>query len=279
MISQACWPARLTAERIANAQKLRLVIVPCEGAGDIDLGAAARRGITVAEIIHSSVVSNAEYAVMLILSLVHNVAVPRAPDSRQPENIADYAQRAYDLEGMHVGIVGVGPVGLAVLRRLRPFDVRLHYTDPKRLPLAVEDDLRIIYHPNTAAMLPICDVVSIHRPVCQQTVRSFDMDMIGRMKRGAYLVNTTGGEICDREAVGRALKTGQLAGYADDTLLRRDTSVRIARSSLSAQARYAAGVREVLECWFEDIPIPSDYLILDRGRLTGLGARSYGIPG
>ena len=180
---------------------------------------------------------------------------------------------------MHVGIIGAGPVGLAVLRRLRPFDVRLHYTDPKRLPLAVEDDLRIIYHPNAAAMLPTCDVVSIHRPLCQQTARSFDMDMIGRMKRGAYLVNTTGGEICDPEAVGRALKTGQLAGYADDTLLRRDTSVRIARSSLPAQARYAAGVREVLECWFEDIPIPSDYLILDHGRLTGLGARSYGIRG
>jgi formate dehydrogenase len=279
VISQAGLPACLTAERIANAHKLRLVIVPCEGSGDIDLPAAAGGGITVAEIIHSSVVSNAEYAVMLILSLVHNVAAPLVPGARQPENIADYAQRAYDLEGMHVGIIGAGPVGLAVLRRLRPFDVRLHYTDPKRLPLAVEDDLRIIYHPNTAAMLPICDVVSIHRPVCQQTVRSFDMDMIGRMKRGAYLVNTTGGEICDREAVGRALKTGQLAGYADDTPLLRDTSVRIARSSLSAQARYAAGVREVLECWFEDIPIPSDYLILDRGRLTGLGARSYGILG
>jgi formate dehydrogenase len=276
VISQACRPTCLTAERIANAHRLRLVIVACEGAGDIDLAAAARRGITVAEIIHSSAVSNAEYAVMLILSLVHNVAVPLVADARQPESVADYAQRAYDLEGMHVGIIGAGPVGLAVLRRLRPFDVRLHYTDPKRLPLALEDDLRIIYHPNAAAMLPICDVVSIHRPQCQQTARSFDMDMVGRMKRGAYLVNTTRGEICDPEAVGRALKTGQLAGYADDTLLVRDTSVCIARSSLSAQARYAAGVREVLECWFEDIPIPSDYLIIDRGKLTGHGASSYG---
>jgi formate dehydrogenase len=153
VISQACGPACLTEKRIANAHKLRLVIVPCEGAGDIDLAAAARRGITVAEIIHSSVVSNAEYAVMLILTLVHNVAVPLAPDSRQPESIADYAQRAYDLEGMHVGIMGVGPVGRGT-RRLRPFDVRLHYTDPKAA-LAMEDDLRIIYHPNAAAMLPI----------------------------------------------------------------------------------------------------------------------------
>jgi formate dehydrogenase len=103
--------------------------------------------------------------------------------------------------------------------------------------------------------------------------------MIGRMKRGAYLVNTARGEICDPEAIGRALETGQLAGYATDTLLLRDAPVRIAGSTLSAQARYAAGVREVLDCWFDGFPVPGDYLILDRGRLTGLGARSYGIPG
>ena len=178
---------------------------------------------------------------------------------------------------MHVGILGAGRAGLAVLRRLRPFDVRLHYTDPKRLPLPVEDDLRIMHHPTAAAMVPICDVVSIHAPLRVATARSFDADMIGRMKRGAYLVNTARGEICDPEAIGRALETGQLAGYATDTQILRDAPVRIAGSTLSAQARYAAGVREVLECWFDDVPISGDYLIVDHGRLTGLGARSYGI--
>jgi formate dehydrogenase len=253
VISQACWPARLTAERIATAHNLRLVIIAGEGAEEIDLDAAARRGITVAEITHSSAVST---AVMLILSLVHNVIPPRIPGTRQAECIADYVQRAYDLEGMHIGILGAGQVGLAVLRRLRPFDVRLHYTDPKRLPLAVEDDLRIIHHPTAAAMVPICDVVSIHAPLGEATARLFDMNVIGRMKRGAYLVNTARGEICDPQAVNRALETGRLAGYATDTLLLRDVPVRIAGSTLSAQARYAAGVREVLDCWFDGIPVP-----------------------
>jgi formate dehydrogenase len=277
VISQACWPARLTAERIANAHKLRLVIIAGEGVEDVDLEAAATYGITVVEITHSSTVSTAEYAVMLILSLVHNFVPSIVPTTRRAERIADYARRAYDLEGMHVGILGAGRVGLAVLRRLRPFDVRLHYTDPKRLPLPVEDDLRIMHHPTAAAMVPICDVVSIHAPLRVATARSFDADMIGRMKRGAYLVNTARGEICDPEAIGRALETGQLAGYATDTQILRDAPVRIAGSTLSAQARYAAGVREVLECWFDDVPISGDYLIVDHGRLTGLGARSYGI--
>jgi formate dehydrogenase len=185
VISQACWPARLTAERIANAHKLRLVIIAGEGVEDVDLEAAATYGITVVEITHSSTVSTAEYAVMLILSLVHNFVPSVVPTTRRAERIADYARRAYDLEGMHVGILGAGRVGLAVLRRLRPFDVRLHYTDPKRLPLPVEDDLRIMHHPTAAAMVPICDVVSIHAPLRVATARSFDADMIGRMKRGA----------------------------------------------------------------------------------------------
>jgi formate dehydrogenase len=276
IISQACSPVTLSAERIAKAHKLRLAIIAGEGAEDIDFEAAALRGVTVAEITHSSTVSTAEYAIMLILSLVHNAVPSLVRGERQAARIADYAQRAYDLEGMHIGILGAGRVGFAVLRRLRPFDVRLHYTDPRRLPLALEDDLRLIYHPNAAAMVPMCDVVSIHSPLHEGTERLFDMDMIGRMKRGAYLVNTARSEICDRVAVGRALETRWLAGYAADTLSASETPARIAGSTLSAQARYAGGAREVLECWFDGVPIRHDYLIVDRGRLTGLGARSYG---
>jgi formate dehydrogenase len=277
VISQACSPVRLSAERIAKAHKLRLVITAGEGSEDIDLDAAATRGITVAEITHSSTVSTAEYAIMLILSLVHNAVPSLAPRALDSGRLADYAQRAYDLEGMQVGILGAGRVGFAVLRRLRPFDVRLHYTDPHRLPLAIEDELRLTYHPNAAAMLPVCDVVSIHSPLRQGTVRLFDTDMIGRMKRGSYLVNTARREICDSNAVRHALETTRLTSYATDTLLLGDTLVRIAGSTLPAQARYAAGVREALECWYGDTPIRGDYLILDRGKLTGLGARSYGM--
>jgi formate dehydrogenase len=275
VISQACWPAGLDAARLANAHKLRLVITAGEGVEDIDLDAAARQGVTVAEVIHSSTVSAAEYAVMLILSLVHNAGPLLAPGSGRIEHIADYAQRAYDLEGMQVGVLGAGRVGFAVLRRLRPFDVRLHYSDPQRLPLAIEDDLRLTYHQNVTGMLPVCDVVSIHSTMLQGMARFFDMDMIGLMKSGAYLINTARRDICDPGAVSRALETGRLAGYASDTMLLQDTPVRIAGSTLSAQARYAAGVREILECWFDRRPIRDDYVILNHGQLTGVGARSY----
>ena len=109
------------------------------------------------------------------------------------------------------------------------------------------------------------------------------------MKRGAYLVNTARGKICDRDAVVRALESGQLAGYAGDvwfpqpapadhpwrTMPHHGMTPHISGTSLSAQARYAAGTREILECWFEGRPIRDEYLIVDGGQLAGAGAHSY----
>jgi len=92
-----------------------------------------------------------------------------------------------------------------------------------------------------------------------------------------------------RDAIVRALKSGQLAGYAGDvwfpqpaprdhpwrTMPFEAMTPHISGSSLSAQARYAAGVREILECWFEGRPIRNEYLIVDGGKLAGAGAHSY----
>jgi formate dehydrogenase len=285
IISQACWPAGLSAKRIAKARRLRLVITAGVGSDHIDLEAAAKHGITVAEITYSTSISAAEYAVMLILSLVHNAVPSLFPNGGRNQAIGDYAGRAYDLEGMHVGSVGAGRAGFALMRRLRAFDVRLHYTDPRRLPLAIENELALTYHHDIAAMVPLCDAVTVHCPLQDGTARLFDTAMIGRMKRGAYLVNTSPGGICEPAAVARALEIGRLAGYATDSrspLLPAGTPGYDAGATLSAQARYAAGTREVLESWFDGVPIRRDYLIVDGGTLTGAWARSgrmsHGAP-
>jgi formate dehydrogenase len=190
---------------------------------------------------------------------------------------------------MHVGTVGAGRIGLAALRRLKPFDVKLHYSERHRLPEQVEDELDIAFHESTAAMVPHCDVVTINAPLYPDTEHMFDDAMIGRMKRGAYLINTARGKICDRDAVVRALNSGQLAGYAGDvwfpqpaprdhpwrTMPHHGMTPHVSGTSLSAQARYAAGVREILECYFEGRPIREEYLIVSEGKLAGTGAHSY----
>jgi len=289
VISQPFWPAYLTRERIAKAPKLQLALTAGIGSDHVDLQAAIERRITVAEVTYCNSISVSEHVVMMILSLVRNYIPSYQWVVKKGWNIADCVSRSYDLEGMTVGTVAAGRIGLAVLKRLKPFDVKLHYTDRHRLPESVEQELDLTFHPTAESMVRICDVVTINAPLHPETEHMFDDKLIGKMKRGAYLINTARGKICDRDAVVRALESGQIAGYVGDvwfpqpapkdhpwrTMPHHGMTPHTSGTSLSAQARYAAGVREILECWFERRPIRNEYLIVDGGKLAGTGAHSY----
>ncbi len=289
VISQPFWPAYLTAARIANAPHLKLAITAGIGSDHVDLQAASKKRITVAEVTYSNSISVSEHVVMLILSLVRNYIPSYQTVVNQGWNIADCVARSYDVEGMHVGTVAAGRIGTAVLRRLKPFDVNLHYTDRHRLPAEVERELGVTFHADVESMVRVCDVVTINAPLHPETEHMFNDALIAKMKRGTYLVNTARGKICDRDAVVRALESGQLAGYAGDvwfpqpapkdhpwrTMPHHGMTPHVSGTSLSAQARYAAGTREILECWFDGRPIREEYLIVDRGHLAGAGAHAY----
>jgi formate dehydrogenase len=291
VISQPFWPAYLTAARIAKAPKLKLAITAGIGSDHVDLQAAITRGITVTEVTYSNSISVSEHVVMMILGLVRNYIPSYKWVIDGGWNIADCVARSYDLEAMEVGTVAAGRIGLAVLRRLQPFDVKLHYTDRHRLPASVEHELGVTYHPSVESLVRACDVVTINAPLHPETEHLFNDELIGKMKRGAYLVNTARGRICDRDAVVRALQSGQLAGYAGDvwypqpappdhpwrTMPHHGMTPHTSGTSLSAQTRYAAGTREILECWFEGRPIRPEYLIVDGGKLAGTGAHSYSV--
>jgi formate dehydrogenase len=289
VISQPFWPAYLTAERIKKAPKLKLAITAGIGSDHVDLQAAMDAGVTVAEVTYCNSISVAEHVVMMILSLVRNYLPSHDWVLKKGWNIADCVKDAYDVEGMHVGTVAAGRIGYAVLQRMKPFDVKLHYTDRHRLPVEKEKALGLTFHPTVEDMVRVCDVVTINCPLHPETENMFDEAMLGKMKRGAYLVNTARGKICDANAIARALETGQLAGYAGDvwfpqpapkdhpwrTMPRHGMTPHVSGTSLSAQARYAAGTREILECYFEKRPIRNEYLIVDKGKLAGTGAHSY----
>jgi formate dehydrogenase len=289
VISQPFWPAYLTAERIAKARKLKLAVTAGIGSDHVDLQAAIDRGVTVAEVTYSNSISVSEHAVMMILSLVRNYLPSYQRIVNGGWNIADCAERSFDVEGMHVGTVAAGRIGLAILRRLKPFDVHLHYFQRHRLPVGVEAELNLTWHQTVEDMVKVCDVVTINAPLHPQTENLFDDTLISKMKRGAYLVNTARGKICNRDAVVRALESGQLAGYAGDvwfpqpapvdhpwrTMPHHGMTPHISGTTLTAQARYAAGTREILESWLAGKPIRSEYLIVDGGKLAGTGAKSY----
>lgn len=289
VISQPFWPAYLTKERIAKAKKLKLALTAGIGSDHVDLEAAARAHITVAEVTGSNSISVAEHVVMMALSLVRNYLPSHEIAVSGGWNIADCVSRSYDVEGMHFGTIAAGRIGLAVLRRLKPFDLHLHYTDPRRLSSQVEKELSLTFHPDAESLVRAVDIVNLQMPLYPSTEHLFNDAIFAKMKRGAYLINTARGKLVERDAVVRALASGHLAGYAGDvwfpqpappnhpwrTMPFNGMTPHISGTSLSAQARYAAGTLEILQSYFDKTPIREEYLIVDGGTLAGTGAQSY----
>ena len=289
VISQPFFPYYLTRQKIESTKNLKMAITAGIGSDHVDLQAAMDHKVDVVEVTYCNSRSVAEHVVMMILSLVRDYHNQHRIVNQGGWNIADAVQRSYDVEGMHVGTVAAGRIGLDVLRKMKPFDVHLHYFDRHRLPESIEQELNLTHHESVDSLVSVCDVITINCPLHPETEHLFNDELIGKMKRGAYIVNTARGKICDRDAIARALKSGQLSGYAGDvwfpqpapnehvwrTMPHHGMTPHTSGTSLSAQARYASGVREILECFFDGSPIRDPYLIVKDGELAGMGAHSY----
>mmetsp|Transcript_45974 Transcript_45974/g.85462 ORF Transcript_45974/g.85462 Transcript_45974/m.85462 type:complete len:437 (-) Transcript_45974:228-1538(-) len=289
VISQPFYPAYITADRIASAPNLRAAITAGIGSDHVDLDAAMKHKVDVCEVTFCNSISVSEHVVMMILSLVRNYVPSYQWIKQGGWNIADCVQRSYDVEGMKVGTVAAGRIGLAVLKRLHPFDCKLHYCDRHRLPREIEERYSLTYWNDWKEMVKEMDVVTLNCPLHSETEHMVNADTINLFKRGAYLINTARGKLCDKHVISKALEEGQLAGYAGDVWFPqpppsnhpwRDMpwhgmTPHTSGTSLSAQARYAAGVREILECYFNETSIRDEYQIVTDGALAGTGAHSY----
>lgn len=283
------------------AKNLKMVMTAGIGSDHCDLQAAMDRNITVTEVTFCNSISVAEHVVMQMLALVRNFVPAHELIKAGGWNIADAVERSYDVEGMTVGTVAAGRIGLAVLKRMRAFDCKLQYTDRHRLSDEMEASLAAMpcgtavkYQGGDARedverMVQECDIVTINCPLYPATEHLFDRHMLAKMKKGSYIVNTARGKICDQEAIADALESGHLAGYAGDvwfpqppapdhpwrTMPWNAMTPHMSGTSLSAQHRYCAGVRETLECFFDSNPIRDEYLVVQNGGLAGVGAHSY----
>ena len=289
VISQPFFPYYLTAERIKKAKNLKMAITAGIGSDHVDLQAAMDNKIDVVEVTFCNSRSVAEHIVMMIVTLVRDYHNQHRIVNEGGWNIADAVQRSYDVEGMHVGTVAAGRIGLDALRKMKPFDVHLHYFDRHKLPDSVEKELNLTFHDSVESLVKVCDVVTINCPLHPETENLFNKNLINKMKKGAYIVNTARGKICNKDDIADALKSGQLSGYAGDvwfpqpapndhvwrSMPHHGMTPHTSGTSLSAQARYADGVREILECFFNKKPIRDQYLIVKDGQLAGMGAHSY----
>lgn len=281
VIATPFWPAYITRERLAKMPNIQLLLTAGVGSDHFDLAAASERGLTVAEVTGSNVVSVAEHVIMQILALVRNYIPGYLEVVHGGWDIAKVAARSHDLEDKTVGIVGMGRIGQRVALRLRPFEVEVYYYDNRRLTTAEEEVLGARYL-SLDALLPVCDVISINAPLTPATDRLFNRDRLARMKKGSYLVNTARGRIVDTDALVEALKSGHLAGYAGDvwypqpappdhpwrTMPNHAMTPHVSGTTLEAQKRYADGIRDCLTKFFDGQPLDRDFLIIEKGKFV-----------
>ncbi|MGA9151576.1 MAG: NAD-dependent formate dehydrogenase [Candidatus Nitrosopolaris sp.] len=281
LITTPFWPAYVTAKRISKAPKLKLILTAGIGSDHIDLSAAAAHKITVAEITGSNVVSVAEQAVMHILALVRNYmpAYKQVLDGRW--DIGEIAARTHDLENKVVGIIGMGRIGQRVCERLKAFNVKMIYYDYHRLSTAEEFVFGACYA-TLERLVEQSDIITINTPLTPQTDNMFNRDLLFRMKKGTYLINTARGRIVNIPSLVEALEKGHLAGYAGDVWFPepapKDHPWRhmpnhamvphYSGTSLEAQRRYADGIKDCLLRFINQHPIEQDYLIVDNGTIV-----------
>lgn len=271
LITTPFHPGYLTAERLAKAKKLKLAVTAGIGSDHVDLNAANKTngGITVAEVTGSNVVSVAEHVVMTILVLIRNFVPSHEMIEQGRWDIAEAAKSEFDLEGKVVGTVAVGRIGERVLRRLKPFDCKeLLYYDYQPLSPEKEKEIGCRRVMDLEEMLGQCDVVTINCPLHEKTRGMFNKELIAKMKKGSYLVNTARGAIVVKEDVAAALESGHLRGYGGDVWFPqpapKEHPLRYAKNpfgggnamvphvsgtSLDAQKRYANGVKSILDSY------------------------------
>ena len=289
VISQPFFPCYVTREKMESAPNLKMAITAGIGSDHVDLQAAMDHGVDVVEVTYCNSRSVAEHIVMQILVLVRDFTTQHNIVNDGGWHIADAVSRSYDVEGMHIGTIAAGRIGLDMLRKMKPFDVHLHYMDRHRLPESIEQELGLTFHETVESLVSVCDVINISCPLHPETEHMFNDELISKCKKGAYIINTARGKICDKDAIARACESGQLSGYAGDvwfpqpppndhvwrTMPNHGMTPHTSGTSLTAQARYADGVREILECFFAGDEIRNEYLIVQNGDLAGMGAHSY----
>lgn len=283
VITTPFFPAYITRTRIAKAPNLKIAITAGIGSDHVDLNAANEKNITVAEVTGSNVVSVAEHVLMTILVLVRNFVPAHEQAISDKWDIAEAAKLEYDLEDKVIATVGAGRIGFRVLERLVAFNPKkLYYYDYQDLPsdavkklndvhkiLNGRDDDILERVEDLGDMVSRADIVTINCPLHEKSLGLFNKELISKMKKNSYLVNTARGAICVKEDVAAALESGHLAGYGGDVWFPQPAPAdhpwramrnkygggnamtpHVSGTSLDAQARYAKGVKDILESYF-----------------------------
>ena len=217
----------ISQELIAALPRLRVIHSEGVAFNLVDLAAARRKGITVCNCKGVNAGAVAEHTVLLMLACLRDVvngdrAVREGRQIQTKERFMLGGLR--ELGDCKIGLVGAGDIGQAAMKRLAGWGCEVAYF--KRTPLSAEVEAQLNAHFEPLdSLLASSDIVSLHVPVTGETANMVDAVFLGKMKKGAILINTARGEIVDSRALGDALVCGHLAAAGLDTLHPEPVSV------------------------------------------------------
>ena len=204
---------KVTKEVLAAAANLKVVGRAGVGLDNIDVEEARKRGVEVVYTPQASTIAVAELTIGLMLSLLRKL--PYADRNLKDGRWEKPRLHGFELKGKTVGIVGFGRIGRAVAKRVLAFEARVIAYDVADIK-ALAQELGVEVVSSLEELLREADIVSIHVPLLPETRQLIDEKAIYTMKKGAYLINTSRGEVVDTKALLKALKEGHLAGAALD---------------------------------------------------------------
>jgi phosphoglycerate dehydrogenase-like enzyme len=209
----------LNADFFKAAPGLRLVQLISAGYDRLDVAAAKRAGVPVANNGGSNSVAVAEHTLMLMLAVYRKLSWHHANVVTGKWRVGDFAShRLYELEGKTLGIVGLGTIGKKVARRAAAFGMRILYYDIVRLAEDAEDALgvRFVLFPE---LLRTSDIVSLHVPLNAATRNLIGPRELAMMQPSAVLINTCRGPVVDETALHVALTGGRIAAAGLDVMV------------------------------------------------------------
>jgi D-3-phosphoglycerate dehydrogenase len=209
---------RIDAKVLARTSRLKAIISPTTGLNHIDVDEATRRGIAVLSLrgetdFLKNVHATAEHTIALMLSLIRHI--PAATESVRRGQWDRDQFKGRELYGKTVGIIGFGRLGQIVANYLEAFGVRVLATDPRFENGTAIKSVQFI---PLYQLLTQADIVSLHVNFIEENRGFFGWDDFRDMKRGAWFVNTSRGELVKEDALLRALELGRLSGAAVDVL-------------------------------------------------------------
>ncbi|MBW4836714.1 MAG: NAD-dependent formate dehydrogenase [Staphylococcaceae bacterium] len=277
VISAPFYPAYMTKERIEKAPNLKLAITAGVGSDYVDLDAASKNDVGVVEVTGSNTVSVAEHAVMDLLIVLRNFMEGHRQSVEGEWDLSKVGNQARELQNKTIGIFGFGRIGQLVAERLKPFNVTIQHYDS--INQKDNENSRFV---EFEELVKTSDAITIHAPLTPSTDNLFNEDVLNKMKKGSYLVNTARGKIVNTQALVNAVNSGQIQGYAGDvwypqpapadhpwrTMPRNGMTIHYSGMTLESQKRIEDGVKDILNRFFNNEPFQDKDVIVSSGKIS-----------